>query len=915
MEINRSTFLLLAAVMVCSSGELLGQSVWTKDTRNPIFLGGGAGSWDHHVFMTNVLFNEDSSRYEMWYAGSYGPPWRPYRIGFAWSRDGISWTKYAGNPVLTPDPGTWDEGSVEAGRVMRENGQYKMWYAGVQNSNSQIGYATSPDGMHWTKYAGNPVIKPAAIGWEAGSVYTGAVMWSPSGYTMFYEGAFKVGRATSVDGVNWQKDTLHSPVLDVGVSGQWDDVAVISTCVFSTRDTLTMLYIGSRSALVLRQGGIATSSNWGITWTKNPANPVLKLGSAGRWDASHVEPGTVLRQGNLFEMWYDGTNEPSDVNLWKIGHATSSPASIRPVPSQYSTIQAAIDAALHGDTVLVDEGTYYENIRYNGKHIVLGSRYVLDSDTSHISRTIINGSTSANADSGSVVSFLGGEDTTSVLCGFTITGGTGTTYSPGFYTPFDKGGGGVYVKAGARISHNHITLNTISPSGTSSLYGAGIGTFRDSAKLIVIEHNDIDHNSISANTRQVGGAGITLSGMVRIVHNSISDNTLFNPSSQGNANGGGMAFAIANIFASDNLIARNIAAAPNSLVHASFGGGIHTFGTNMHFANNRVIDNLVQGASNYNVYGGGLSVFVNNDVPGWPQGDIVIESNLFRGNRAVASDWCAGGGISVWNEKPLIQNNVIVGNLAFIGGGVGMIRDLYTTAPTLINNTISNNRATSNVGGGIASRGVWTPRLINSIAWGDTGSQEIALLDGSAINVQYSNIQGPTVYPGQGNINANPLFLDATYRLSDYSTCIGAGADSILMGGTLYRAPPTDIYGLARPTPFGSQPDIGACENPNPIVGVVEGGLGMPPAFALSQNYPNPFNPSTTIPFALPHKSHVTLTFYNTLGQLVATMVNGELEAGYHKVTFDGSDLASGVYFYRLRAGEFVQSMKLVILR
>jgi hypothetical protein len=85
--------------------------------------------------------------------------------------------------------------------------------------------------------------------------------------------------------------------------------------------------------------------------------------------------------------------------------------------------------------------------------------------------------------------------------------------------------------------------------------------------------------------------------------------------------------------------------------------------------------------------------------------------------------------------------------------------------------------------------------------------------------------------------------------------------------------------------------------------------------FNLLQNYPNPFNPMTTIGFALPHRSPLTLTVFDALGQQVAVVADGLFDAGYHEVRFDASRLSSGVYFYRLRATDYLQTRKLVLLR
>ncbi len=100
--------------------------------------------------------------------------------------------------------------------------------------------------------------------------------------------------------------------------------------------------------------------------------------------------------------------------------------------------------------------------------------------------------------------------------------------------------------------------------------------------------------------------------------------------------------------------------------------------------------------------------------------------------------------------------------------------------------------------------------------------------------------------------------------------------------------------------------------------GIAEEGAAvrnLPGEISLDQNYPNPFNPSTVIRFGLPEKRPVSLVVYNTLGQEVAMLINGEQEAGYHEVRVDASRLSSGVYFYRLESGSFVVTKKLTVLK
>jgi hypothetical protein len=98
------------------------------------------------------------------------------------------------------------------------------------------------------------------------------------------------------------------------------------------------------------------------------------------------------------------------------------------------------------------------------------------------------------------------------------------------------------------------------------------------------------------------------------------------------------------------------------------------------------------------------------------------------------------------------------------------------------------------------------------------------------------------------------------------------------------------------------------------LSGVGEEGR-LPETYTLAQNYPNPFNPGTKIEYGLPERAHVTLKVYDVLGREVATLVDDEVNAGYHQVTFDGSKLSSGLYFYRLASGHYSATKRLMLLK
>jgi hypothetical protein len=112
-----------------------------------------------------------------------------------------------------------------------------------------------------------------------------------------------------------------------------------------------------------------------------------------------------------------------------------------------------------------------------------------------------------------------------------------------------------------------------------------------------------------------------------------------------------------------------------------------------------------------------------------------------------------------------------------------------------------------------------------------------------------------------------------------------------------------------------SPDSIAGLGGPGGVLGIDEKSSGTPIAFKLNQNYPNPFNPTTTIDYIIPSDSKVEMVVYNMLGQKVRTLVNGYEKAGTNSVNFDGSNLSSGIYFFRLTSGNNTQNRKMLLLK
>jgi hypothetical protein len=130
-----------------------------------------------------------------------------------------------------------------------------------------------------------------------------------------------------------------------------------------------------------------------------------------------------------------------------------------------------------------------------------------------------------------------------------------------------------------------------------------------------------------------------------------------------------------------------------------------------------------------------------------------------------------------------------------------------------------------------------------------------------------------------------------------------------------------NVFGINLPTGYGQitlndvAPGATNADLNYLLTDVKDNISNLPESFSLSQNYPNPFNPSTTISYSLPKSGHTTLKVFNILGNEVANLVNEDKAAGQYNVKFDASNLPSGIYFYKIQSGSFVETKKMILLK
>lgn len=301
-------------------GSSLAQIDWVDFENNPV-IDRNFDPNSQKIWRPSVLF--DGQTYHMWYGKDDGNG--EEKMGYATSADGKNWTLI--DPAVlerSSNSSRFDSNDASQGWVIAENDTFKMWYWGDGPNIGNIGYAWSTDGVNWTKVVGpgtdGSVYDRTMDGGTAFALATPTVVKEGDTYHMWYsritglDFAFigRIAYATSADGINWTNvpgPGTDGAVIDWGDSNSFDGATVLWPAVLKTEAGFTMWYAGATDP---QTGGLgyATSPD-GVNWTKIPGN-----GSKGAcFDGGHLP--SVIKEGDLYKMWYgifDGS-EGDEIHL------------------------------------------------------------------------------------------------------------------------------------------------------------------------------------------------------------------------------------------------------------------------------------------------------------------------------------------------------------------------------------------------------------------------------------------------------------------------------------------------------------------------------------------------------------------------------------------------------------------------
>lgn len=366
------------------------------------------------------------------------------------------------------------------------------------------------------------------------------------------------------------------------------------------------------------------------------------------------------------------------------------------------------------------------------------------------------------------------------------------------------------------------------------------------------------------------------------------------------------------------------------LDHVTFDGNSAEAGGGMYCSNNNPALLYVTFSNNTATTGAGMynqecTPVLRRVTFSYNNGRAIYNDNTDGIIRECVFDHNSDGGIYNNGSSPEVINTIFYENSSTSGGGM---RNANGSSPQLVNVTFYNNTATT--GGGAIQNGKFSsPVITNSIFWGNYAPVSPEMSNGLLCIpvISYSLIEGCGGSGGGwdtalGTDGGNNIDDDPDFKLNSSSDpYLSLWSSSPVINAGSNAAVPYSLDLAGNPRIHDTTVDLGAYEHQGGTITDVEEDLPqVPDAFALYQNSPNPFNPVTTIRFDLPHAEHVKLVVYNVKGELVATLADQNMTAGHREITWDAKDsggrtATSGVYFYRLVAGDFVETKKMILLR
>jgi len=631
--------------------------------------------------------------------------------------------------------------------------------------------------------------------------------------------------------------------------------------------------------------------------------------------------------GNESDFSDETNSSPTalELDVWYVATDGSDDTGDGTEESPLATIQQAISLADEQDTVLVLPGVYNMVFRTYGKNLVIGSLYLTTGDTSYISQTVVDGGGEMT-----VASFENDEDASTLLCGMTLRNGSADTaggVSIANASPTlshlvisgnsAEGGGGIWAyQTSSTMSHLQVLNNTaeggaggiyliqatshlsdIMVRGNTAEHGGGIyvdGSSPTLERVTIIENSatgsgggiaGIHSNPTFIDLKLLSNESETGAGFSLGVGSSITMDGALIRDNRSSSNGGGFWFG------DGSLSGRNIYIVENS--SGGDGGG-------MTLGQGAVLDAGIFIAYNSAPFGAGIftegvveitsATIMANGVGEESAGIYVSDGNL-----TISHSNLVDNGLALYNESSSPYVNAAnnwwgspdgpyhaVSNPTGSGDTTGLYVDIEpwltsedaSTLPLPPNNLRVIDRGANTV----------------TLAWDESDLEDLDVyrmhyrIDGTEIIFPVFEV-GPEASCTITGLPANVTFL------FECTLCDTDGNESWYSEGVLATTLATD-----------STPENGV--------------NSMPTEYGIAELYPNPFNPVLNVTVGLPQAADLRVNLYNVMGQQVAELADGRMQAGYKTFLFDGSHMASGVYFVQaVVPGKMNQISKVVLMK